>query len=107
MAFVNPIRSREYRTEWKRKKYNSERERLIKTMGGKCALCPDTDNLEFDHVGGWRNWNLTQGKIDCLSRLKRYFEEYNSFISGTGKPVRLLCKSCNLKEMNKRKWGGN
>lgn len=36
--------------EYHRKYYNARVARLIRLLGGKCAVCGGTENLEFDHV---------------------------------------------------------
>ncbi len=104
---MSHLHRRQYKTRWKREKYQEEYGKLVADMGGCCAVCGGTERVEFDHVGGWREWSLVSGKIDSLSRVRRYRKEWEEFKAGTGKEVRLLCKSCNLKEMNHRKEARN
>lgn len=71
-------------------------------MGGQCALCPETERLEFDHAGGWREYKCEHK--DCLARIRQYRQEWQAWKKGEGPEVRLLCKRFNLAEMNNRQW---
>lgn len=79
--------------ERRRKKYESQvrsyrrkRAELIVVMGGECALCHDTEELEFDHPRG-RDWKPKDH--NRWVRLKRYAADW---MAGR---LRLLCRSCN------------
>ncbi|MDE2103428.1 MAG: hypothetical protein KGL39_39670 [Patescibacteria group bacterium] len=67
------------------------RAELIDRLGGKCALCNETDptKLQFDHING-RAYNPNQ--LSYGARLKRYEREAELNL------LRLLCESCNLAE---------
>ena len=91
------------KTAWRKKKYREEKENLFREMGNKCDICGTDKNLDFDHVGGWRSYTLTEGNINCLTRVRLYRKEWEDFKAGTGKPVRLLCRSCNARDSNHRR----
>lgn len=63
-----------------------EREKLIRALGGKCALCGSEERLEFNHKFG-RNWIAE--KKNSMTRMRLYLEDYEN-----GK-LRLLCRTCN------------
>ena len=46
MPFKNPAKKLEYQREW----YAARRLKGIESLGGKCAQCGATDDLEFDHI---------------------------------------------------------
>lgn len=46
MPFKNPAKRLEYAREW----YAARRVRAIESLGGKCVVCGDTEDLEFDHI---------------------------------------------------------
>lgn len=100
MAYKNIEDKRRYQSKWKREKYYTELNALLDEMGGACALCGQTKKLEFDHTNGWREYEVDA--IGCLTRVRRYRAEYEAYKAGIGPEVRLLCKRCNLKEMNAR-----
>lgn len=83
---ANPCRQ----TLWAR----ALRQTLIKQLGGKCVLCPESDprKMEFDHKDG-RDW--VPNKLSYSARMKRYQREADA-----GK-LRLLCQDCNLKAREK------
>lgn len=60
---------------------------LIKTLGGKCAKCPETTNLHVDHMDG-RDWEPNE--LSYHQRVRRYWTEYRS-----GVRLRVLCARCN------------
>ena len=62
------------------------RSELIQRMGGVCANCGTTENLEFDHPFG-REWSPRD--ISSHMRLKRYEAD---LAAGN---LRLLCAQCN------------
>jgi hypothetical protein len=62
---------------------------LIEKLGGKCALCQTTDNLQFDHIEGAL---YQHNKMSYCARMIRYRREAELGL------LRLLCKPCNLKE---------
>jgi hypothetical protein len=41
--------SKEYMRDYMRRRYERNRLRGLEILGGKCALCDETKNLEFDH----------------------------------------------------------
>jgi 5-methylcytosine-specific restriction endonuclease McrA len=75
---------------WARKK----RAELIELLGGQCALCGSTDNLEIDHING-RTWLVR--KVDPSWRVSIYWAEYRS-----GVPLQCLCGDCNTAKANPR-----
>ncbi len=60
---------------------------LVEALGGQCAVCSSTRDLEIDHVEGitWQH-----ERLNWLDRLRRYVEEFRR-----GVALRLLCDSCN------------
>lgn len=74
------------------------RVQLIVLLGGSCASCgdPTGDLLEVDHVNG-RDWSARG--TSSLQRILKYWREYLA-----GVPLRCLCRSCNAKDGNARRW---
>ena len=64
---------------------------LIKKLGGKCDLCPETnpDRLQFDHIHG-RDWDVR--KKSYSARMAKYKQEVEM------NQLRLLCEPCNLRQ---------
>lgn len=60
--------------------------RLIAELGGRCAKCGRTHDLEIDHPQG-RDWEPC--KLSSSARVSRYRREAKQGL------VRLLCKWCN------------
>ena len=67
------------------------RAKLIAQLGGKCALCSESDpaRLEFDHIHGAR---FRHNQLSYSARMKRYEREVE-----LGQ-IRLLCAPCNKAE---------
>lgn len=59
---------------------------LKRSMGGKCALCGDTGELEFDHPQGR---TYAASKLSYSARIARYAMEAKVGL------LRLLCAACN------------
>lgn len=78
MAHRNTIRAKKLRGE------------LIERLGGKCDLCPCTEEseLQFDHKNG-TDWVLN--KLSYLQRMNLYVRE------AAQEKLRLLCGVCNRK----------
>jgi hypothetical protein len=62
------------------------RSRLLERLGGECAKCGATENLELDHPFG-REW-VARDKNRWV-RMKLYWQDYES---GN---LRILCERCN------------
>ena len=62
------------------------RAELHEALGGCCAECQSTSQLEIDHPWG-RDWNIR--KLSLYNRWLRYRREHQQGL------VRLLCKDCN------------
>lgn len=71
--------------EWAIKK----RQELVDLLGGVCANCGSTEDLEIDHING-RDYKLEEVAFD--QRTTRYWREYRE-----GVPLRVLCSDCNKK----------
>jgi 5-methylcytosine-specific restriction endonuclease McrA len=41
---------RRYHVDGQRERYNTRRDAALVALGGKCAKCGSTEDLEFDHV---------------------------------------------------------
>lgn len=67
------------------------REELLVKLGGKCAICQETDpaKLEFDHIHGR---DYTPNKLSYRQRMTTYRREAEK------KLIRILCSDCNLAE---------
>jgi len=74
MAHRNTIRAKAIKAE------------LIERLGGKCELCPSSDDLQFDHRDG-SDWVLN--KLSYLARMNLYKREVEE------NKIRLLCGTCN------------
>jgi hypothetical protein len=101
MPFKSAEASRIYRTRWKREKYQKEHDALVAAMGGTCAECGTDERLEINHVDGWREYDLVQP--GSLARIRRYRAEWEAWQQGEGPEVNLLCRKCNMVEMNNRR----
>lgn len=71
---------------WVRKNYAVRRGTLIIQLGGRCAQCGATSELEFDHPRG-RDWEPS--RLNRHQRMKRYEAD-----AAAGQ-LQLLCRSCN------------
>ena len=87
-----------YQRQWKREKYEKERDELVELLGGKCQWCGSNEKLEVHHDNGDRDWDLV--KVSCLTRIRRYRKEYEA-----GVKMYLLCKKCHKRELDHRHWG--
>ncbi len=77
-------------------KYHTERSKMLKEMGGECAFCHATINLEFHHidhqgetrVGGWQQLYLVrQAMLD------------NNIL--------VLCRACHREHHKRYSWDMN
>ena len=84
--------SNEYMREYMKQRYYKRRLKAIEYLGGKCAACENTEELEIDHIdatqktfslgkglAGW-NWERLQAELD---------------------KCQLLCKDCHAKKTRK------
>lgn len=64
---------------------------LIQKLGGRCALCPNTQGLPLtvDHVNG-HGWPKPHRAYRFDERVRRYCREYEE-----GVKLRCLCMRCN------------
>lgn len=67
--------------------YRRERTKWIAHLGGKCAVCGTTEELEFDHDVP-RDWD--PAKTSRWQRLRNYIREIKA-----GKIKQVLCRSHN------------
>ena len=63
-----------------------KRQALIEKLGGKCAWCEATEDLEIDHIHG-RDW--TPREVSSDTRALIYEQEAEDGL------LQVLCKSCN------------
>lgn len=63
--------SNEYMREYMLKRYHTRREQAIEKLGGKCAICGTTEDLEIDHIDPstksmdlGRAWSYSQKRYD-------------------------------------------
>src|SRR5947209_2351671 len=76
------------------RRYRRGRQELIDQLGGKCADCGATEDLEFDHPSG-RTWEAR--KTSRWQRLALYRREAKD-----GK-IELRCKDCNKRRGSPRR----
>ncbi len=65
------------------KHYQSVRQHFIRLLGGKCAVCGITEDLEIDHIIS-NGWHTGKGR-DRDIRMWEWFESY------TEKNLQILC----------------
>lgn len=70
--------------------YRRERAKWIAALGGKCAVCGTTDELEFDHDSP-RDW--VPNRKSRWQRLRLYIRDIKA-----GKITQLLCREHNAKK---------
>ncbi len=73
-------------SEYRKKRRERLRERILKKLGGKCRSCGGKQRLEVDHIYG-RDYEVR--KLGSYERMQKYLEEHKE-----GK-VQLLCQRCN------------
>lgn len=77
---------RRYNKTYQKRRYVLEKEALIKRLGGKCAACGSTTDLEFDHISrGGKRFAIT-AKLHC----KDLYDELEK--------CQLLCSKCHKKK---------
>lgn len=77
---------RRYNIDYQKKRYEREKNELIATLGGKCACCGTTNNLQFDHINPEeKSFAITAGLHSS-----RLHDEISK--------CQLLCKRCHLKK---------
>jgi 5-methylcytosine-specific restriction endonuclease McrA len=74
-----------YMREYQAKRYHTRRAFFIAEMGGKCAQCGRTEDLEFDHI------NPEEKSFNVGDRLSNRSEEN---IRAELEKCQLLCKTC-------------
>jgi hypothetical protein len=68
--------------------------RLVRMLGGRCALCGTRHRLEIDHPRGRRVGNRTvRLRVNFTTRVRRYWLEY-----ARGVRLRPLCRNCNARD---------
>jgi len=67
------------------------RAELIAALGGRCAICGATDDLQVDHKDG-RDWDV--GRVELSWRISIYWREH-----AEGK-LQCLCGQCNTRKSN-------
>lgn len=78
------MKGREYHRLYSRDYYHARRDELVQRLGGKCAICGSTENLEFDHIdASTKNFNV--GKL--LSHSREAIEQELQ-------KCQLLCRAC-------------
>lgn len=75
------------------KRYHKRRQNLIAQMGGKCARCGSTENLEFDHID-------SNTKEIAISSHMSYKQET---VKDELKKCQLLCHSCHVQKTKEEK----
>lgn len=77
-------------------KRRAQRQRLISMLGGKCAHCGSTENLEFDHLN-------PSDKEYKISEILDFSEDK---LQEEAKKCQLLCKKCHHKKtLEKQEYG--
>lgn len=67
--------------------FERRKEALIEFLGGKCVDCGTTENLTFDHIDGYRDWEPRE--VHSTKRLRIYTDE------ALNDKIQLLCGWCN------------
>lgn len=76
--------------------YHNRRELLIQQLGGKCAICGSTENLEFDHIDSTsKGFDLSR----CLT------QNIDTVLDESSK-CQLLCRACHIQKTKEFKDNG-
>lgn len=73
--------------------YHNRRELLIQQLGGKCAICGSTENLEFDHI------DSTKKSFSIGNRIQNSIDNIQSELN----KCQLLCHNCHVKKSKEHK----
>ncbi len=77
-----------YMRQYMLRRYHTRRQDAIKALGGKCVICGDLENLEFDHKDrGLKGFTIAKG---WSIGEERFWQEINK--------CQLLCKVCHHKK---------
>jgi 5-methylcytosine-specific restriction endonuclease McrA len=83
-----PYRDVRAKNDYERGRYHKRRAEAISMLGGKCAECEATDDLQFDHVNPEAK-SFPVGAMWSVSRA-RYLAELTK--------CQLLCRSCHKRK---------
>ena len=87
--------NKDYLNNYMKERYKKRKEFALAYLGGKCARCGTTENLEFDHIDR-KDKEATIGDAMLWAKT-RLIKELDK--------CQLLCKSCHnektLKDLNK------
>lgn len=82
------MQSKERHREYNLQYYKNKRAALIQELGGKCAICGSTENLEFDHIiSANKQYPIAKLITQSPIRLHQELEK-----------CQLLCKACHIKK---------
>ena len=76
--------SREYMREYMKERYQQRREQAVEVLGGACAKCGSTEDMEVDHIDPAKK-EMDFARMTMVSE-ERFLEEL--------KKCQLLCDRC-------------
>lgn len=80
------VMGRDYHRPYARNWYHQRKGEYVAALGGKCAHCPATEGLQFDHIN-WRTKDFEIGKLMNVSQEKARAELLK---------CQLLCHPCHV-----------
>lgn len=87
------MRTKEKHREYNCQYYRQRREKFIQQLGGKCAICGSTEQLEFDHI------DKTSKKAGIARMMTCNSEDVQAELS----KCQLLCKQCHITKSKEHK----
>ena len=80
-----------YNKSYQKTRYQNKKAEFILYLGGKCASCGSTENLQFDHI------EPSSKSFSIMSKWKLPLEEIKSELD----KCQLLCSKCHLQKTAK------
>ena len=87
------MQSKERHREYNLQYYYNKRKKMIQQLGGKCAMCGSTENLEFDHI------DSTEKSFSIGTRIQNSIDNLQSELN----KCQLLCHNCHVKKSKEHK----
>ena len=82
------MRTKERQRQYNLQYYKNRRKNLIELLGGKCAMCGSTENLEFDHI---------DSSTKTLKMAQQLTVNKETIVNELSK-CQILCKKCHIKK---------